>query len=128
MMAHDVRALLTDLPVLRISASTNEDDAMGAMRSLGEFDGSMVGAVRFEGDTPWEWHPTDELLVVFEGSVRLTVLEDGGPLEATLRAGSVAVVPARRWHRQSSPRAGVLFVTPPGGRTRPLGEGPPGPE
>jgi len=44
---------------------------------------------------------SDELLQVFEGQLDLTLLTEVGPVEATLRPGSVFVVPRGVWH---SPR------------------------
>jgi quercetin dioxygenase-like cupin family protein len=74
---------------------------------------STVGVGRFSVQTPWERHPDDdELLHILEGEVQLTVLNDDGPIEATVRAGSIFVVPRALWHRQlARTTATVLFMT-----------------
>jgi quercetin dioxygenase-like cupin family protein len=112
--AHDVRAALDDLPELAITSRTTEEDAAVAMRTLTPFNQCTLGAVRFSGQTPWERHPDgDELLHVLEGEVEVTILTDGGPVHATVRAGSVFIVPRGLWHRQLARLAvALLFATP----------------
>jgi len=52
------------------------------------------------GAGPWEMHPdTDELLFVLEGSVTVELFDAGGNELVPLHAGSLVVVPRRRWHR-----------------------------
>lgn len=113
MNAHDLRALLGDLPCLEVTRDTSDEAAMAAIRPLGMLNQTMLGLVRFSGLTPWEIHPDgDELLHVLEGSVEVTVLTDDGPYRETLRTGSVFVVPRGLWHRQHAhPHAGLLFAT-----------------
>ena len=72
MIAHDIRATLKDLPLLAITPSTTEEDAMAAERKLASFNQCMVGLVRYVGQPPWERHPGgDELLHILEGEVDL---------------------------------------------------------
>lgn len=114
--AHDVPALLDAVPHLDVTAGTTDDQAVAAMHPLDQLNGSLVGLVRFSGLTPWEVHPDgDELLHVLEGEVEVTVLAASGPevTRATLREGSVYVVPAGLWHRQHArPAVALLFSTP----------------
>lgn len=113
MEPQDVPATLAGLAELRVSAATTALEAAAAMRVLTHFNDCIVGTVRFSGQTPWERHPADELVYVIEGSVDVTVLLDDGAHDATLSAGSVLVVPARRWHRQAPrPAVSLMFVTP----------------
>lgn len=71
-------------------------------KSLGSFDGCALGVARFSEHPLWERHPAgDEMLQVIEGELDLTVLTGTGPVEMTLRPGSVFVVPRGLWH---SPR------------------------
>jgi mannose-6-phosphate isomerase-like protein (cupin superfamily) len=51
----------------------------------------------------------DELLQVFEGELDITVLTGRGPIEATLRPGSVFVVPRGLWH-SPRPRGTVTMM------------------
>lgn len=114
MKAHDIHAALSDLPELAITPSTTEEDAAAAMRMLTPFNQCTLGVVRFSGQTPWERHPDgDELLHVLEGEVDVTVLTNGGPVHATVCAGSIFVVPRGQWHRQLARlAAALLFATP----------------
>jgi len=114
MKAHDIRAALSGLPELTITSSTTEEEANAAMQEIASFNQCMVGLVRFSGQTLWERHPDgDELLHVLEGAVDVTVLTDGEPVQATVHAGSVFVVPRGLWHRQlPRPAVTLLFATP----------------
>lgn len=65
---------------------------------------------RFSTHPLWERHPvSDELLQVFEGQLDLTLLTEDGLVEATLRAGSVFVVPRGVWH-SPRPRGQVTML------------------
>ena len=93
MQAHDVRAALDAIP-----AGATGADAFSRVETFGH-GGIFVG--RFSGQSPWERHRNgDELVHVLEGEVDITVLTDGEPVRATLRAGSIFVVPQGLWHRQ----------------------------
>jgi quercetin dioxygenase-like cupin family protein len=109
----DVFEELRSLGLLSIGADTTEDDAGAAMRILAAFDRFMVGLVRFEGETPWERHPADELLHLLEGEVEVTLLPPSGSAQrVTIRTGSLFVVPTGLWHRQLARKpAALLFVT-----------------
>jgi quercetin dioxygenase-like cupin family protein len=112
MVAHDVSEALRGVGLLSIGAATTEADAAAAMRVFEGFNNCMVGLVRFEGETPWERHPDDELLYVLEGDIEVTVLAADGTRRIALRPGSVFVVPKELWHRQLSRKpAALLFVT-----------------
>jgi mannose-6-phosphate isomerase-like protein (cupin superfamily) len=114
MQAHDIRDALKGVGVLAITPAMTEEDAMAAMRPIGTFNQCLLGLTRFSGQTPWERHPGgDELLQVLDGDVDVTVLTDEGRMHATLRPGSVCVVPSGLWHRQHAVRGvALLFATP----------------
>jgi quercetin dioxygenase-like cupin family protein len=114
MKAYDVSAALHDLPLLTITSSTTEEDAVAAERRLASFNQCMVGLVRYSGQPPWERHPDgDELLHVLEGEVDLTILTDGGSVRQTVSAGSVCIVPQGLWHRTFARSAvTLLYMTP----------------
>jgi mannose-6-phosphate isomerase-like protein (cupin superfamily) len=114
MVAHDIRAALARVPELVITEHTTDREAFESIAELGRLNQCLVGVTRFRGLTPWERHPDgDELLHVLEGEVDVTVLTDGGPVEARIAAGSVFVVPRGLWHRQlPRPRVTLLFATP----------------
>jgi quercetin dioxygenase-like cupin family protein len=114
MTVHDIPAASKGLRELVIKPGIAESDAEASMQFLGPFNQCSLGVVRFSGRTPWERHPDgDELLHVLEGEIDVTVLGDGGPAHAALRAGSVFVVPRGLWHQQFAPAgAALLFATP----------------
>jgi mannose-6-phosphate isomerase-like protein (cupin superfamily) len=111
-----VPSALAALPELRVSSTTTSAEAAAAIRALADFNGCMVGIVRFSGQTPWERHPGDEMLYVVDGAVDVTVMFDDGAQHTTLTTGSVFVVPSGRWHRQEPrPLVSLMFVTPAAG-------------
>jgi quercetin dioxygenase-like cupin family protein len=93
---------------------TTFEEAMTAHRMLGAFNQSRIGLVRYCGEVPWERHlEGDELLYVLEGTLDLKVLSEGEPIQTTLRAGSIFVVPKGLWHRSIAPSmVTLLFSTP----------------
>ena len=101
MEAHDIRTALTRL----------DGDAPAAFSRLDSFNHGGLFLGRFSGRSPWERHlHGDELLHIIEGEVDITILTEGDPVNATLRAGSVFVVPQGLWHRQVA-RAPVTMLT-----------------
>jgi mannose-6-phosphate isomerase-like protein (cupin superfamily) len=95
MEAHDVRAALDGQPIW-----TTEDGTVSFWR-LASFNDGMVWVGRYSGESPWERHlDADEFLYVVEGEFDVIVLTDGRPVETTVRAGSIFVVPRERWHKQ----------------------------
>jgi mannose-6-phosphate isomerase-like protein (cupin superfamily) len=126
MIVHDIRAALKDLPLLTITASTTEQDAMAAERKLASLNQGIVGLVRYLGQPPWERHPGgDEMLHILEGEVDLTILTDGGSVHEVARAGSVCVVPRGLWHRTLAREAvTLLYMTPAEGNEHSFAEDP----
>jgi mannose-6-phosphate isomerase-like protein (cupin superfamily) len=92
-----------------------------------DFNGCTIGVAR-EWPPHWEMHPAgDELLHVLEGEVKVEwVLASGGRRRATVRAGSLFVVPRGLWHRPTpSQRTVMLYVTPGEGTEATFDEAPP---
>lgn len=114
LVAHDVSAVVCDVPELAIGPQTTAADADAAVRSLTRLGPCTLGVMRYSGLTPWERHPDgDELLHVLDGAVDLTVLTDAGPRQAQLEAGSIFVCPKGLWHRQlPRPVVTMLYGTP----------------
>lgn len=114
LVAYDLRAVLRDLPELKITPDTTEEDADAAVRKLTTLGPCTLGVVRFSGLHPWERHPAgDELLHALDGAVDMTVLTDDGAVQTTLRAGSIFVCPRGLWHRTlPRPVVTMLFGTP----------------
>jgi quercetin dioxygenase-like cupin family protein len=113
MKACDIRAALERAPELTITSSTTAREADAAFPKIASFNQGGIFVGRFSGRTPWEWHPADELLYVLDGEVDVVVLTDDGPVQATVSAGSIFVVPGEMWHRQIARSAvTVLGATP----------------
>lgn len=112
--AHDLGAVMSDLPLLTIDDTTTEAEADAATRSVARLGPCTLGMMRYAGLTPWERHPDgDELLHVLEGAVDITVLTDDGPRQVSVEAGSVFVCPQGLWHRQlPRPAVTMLYGTP----------------
>ena len=112
--AIDLHATAGSLTEMAIEAGRTRAEAAGSMSFLGPFNQCTLGLVRFSGQTPGERHPGgDELLHVLAGEARVTLLGEGGRTDATLRAGSIFVVPRGVWHRQvASAGVTLLFATP----------------
>lgn len=107
---YDLRAAQRDLPYLAITTSTTGEEADAAVRNIMAFNQLTLGLMRFSGQTPWERHPGgDELLYCLDGEVEITTLTDDGPVQRTLRAGSVFVCPQGLWHRQFPRRAATIL-------------------
>ena len=97
-VVYDIKTIVADLP------------SRGRGRVLSSFNGCTFGVAKFSSHPLWERHPaSDELLQVFEGALDLTVLADSGPIEVTLRPGSVFVVPRGLWH-SPRPRGSVCML------------------
>jgi mannose-6-phosphate isomerase-like protein (cupin superfamily) len=87
----------------------------GEFVNLGSFNKGHVGVFQAsDGQSPWERHPHDEeLLFVLEGEVIITILTEDGPVDTTVKAGSLIVVPRNHWHRHTHPGHMVeLYLTP----------------
>ena len=110
--ARSIGAALKKVPELIITDETTGADADAAVAPLGSFGEWQLGAMRYTGQTPWERHPdADELLYAIDGRVDVTVMTDDGPVERTLRKGSIFVCPQGLWHRQYAHKATMLYGT-----------------
>ena len=73
--------------------------------------GIFVG--HYAGDSAWERHPEEEIVIVLEGETTLFLAAADGEARHALGALDMLVVPKGVWHRFATP-AGVkiLSVTP----------------
>ena len=111
MEAHDLGAALNRLAPLTITSGATEADGQAAFARLDTFNHGGLFIGRFVGQSPWERHlHGDELLHVLEGEIDITILTEADPVRATLRAGSVFIVPQGLWHRQLA-RTPVTLLT-----------------
>jgi len=110
--AVDIWKALTGLPVLRNRRpDTPEQQAASAYATLAETRNSGVFARSFQGEGAWERHRHgDELVQIFDGETRLTILTESGRTELNMKAGMVTVVPQGCWHKFNAP-TGVTVQT-----------------
>lgn len=112
MKFNNPQAISNELPLVEISTTTTEEEAMSAVQIFNQFEGFMVGVIHFSGLTPWECHTQDELLYVLEGAVEVILWRENGPEVVAVPTGSVCVVPKGVWHRQlPQPRVRLMFIT-----------------
>jgi uncharacterized cupin superfamily protein len=104
MRTYDIRATM-ELPPAFVTPDGRASFWIGA-----PFNNGMISVGRFSGQSPWERHPDgDELVHVLDGEVEITVLTDKGPVQTTVSAGSVFIVPKAHWHRQLARHAVTQF-------------------
>jgi PhnB protein len=101
-IVHDVRAALSDLP----------DMSMRFLDSVN--DNHLLIVSRGDKRTHWERHlGGDEMIYVMDGETDIVTLTDGGPVEATIHAGSMFICPEGLWHRLTPrPFVSALYLTP----------------
>ena len=113
---------------MRAHPLTATVDALDEMefRTLEQFNRGTAGVFWCgAGTSPWERHPDDdELLHVIEGEVVIRVLTDSGPVDTTVGAGSVFVVPRGLWHRHQVPERLKEFYVTPGATEHSMAEDP----
>lgn len=109
MKAHDLQA------AVKAPASWMSEGEDASFWILESFNKRSVWAGRYSGQSPWERHlDGDELLYVIEGEAVITLMTDGGPVETTLHAASVFVVPKGLWHRVLAHQVVIQFGATPG--------------
>jgi mannose-6-phosphate isomerase-like protein (cupin superfamily) len=84
-------------------------------REFAHLNRCAVGVFRTPQDSwLWECHPDgDELLYILEGELEMTLLRESTSEQASLRPGSLFVVPKGVWHRPyAKTDVRLLYVTP----------------
>jgi mannose-6-phosphate isomerase-like protein (cupin superfamily) len=84
-------------------------------REFATVNGCAVGVFRTPQDSwLWERHPDgDELLYILQGELEMTLLRESISEQASLRPGSLFVVPKGVWHRPyAKTDVRLLYVTP----------------
>jgi PhnB protein len=109
---HDLRAALREVPHLTITDETTGEDADAAVNHVAKVGKLSIGVMSYTGQTPWERHGADELLLALDGELEITVLTDEGPVKRKLRAGEAFVCPQGLWHRQFAEKSvSMLYGT-----------------
>lgn len=75
-------------------------------------DGGIFIA-HFGGESAWERHGADEVVMVLDGQTTLSLIVDGATVELSMSAMQLVVVPADTWHRFHAPdRVQIMTITP----------------
>ena len=78
---------------------------------LGSFDEGDITIGRWSGQSPWERHAEgDELFLVLEGEVEVTLLDDSNSTRVAVPKGSIFVIPRDTWHRIVAHGITTLFT------------------
>jgi len=111
----DLNAELAKLTMFRgMTPQSTMEERRGSGASLASYRDGVLFAGRFAGTCHWEAHPADELVHILDGAAMLElVCDDGPPRSFPLRAGSIAVVPTRAWHRFHAPERVTLMTATP---------------
>ena len=110
MEPHSLPEIGESLQELVLSKATTPQQHDASVRVLENFNTCMAGVIRFSGESPWERHPEDELLLVLDGEVDITLRgEDGSTRTRSLRPHSLFVVPRGLWHRQNAEQGVTLM-------------------
>src|SRR5436305_12489284 len=112
----DLNAQAEKLTMFRgLTPQTKRAERKGSAAQLGPYRDGILIAGKSAGTSHWETHPEDELVHVLDGTKTLEIIcDDGPPKSFVLRAGVIAVVPQRSWHRfYSAAGATPSRATPP---------------
>ena len=111
----DLTAELAKLTMFRgLTPQTKRAERGGSGTQLGPYRDGILIAGKSAGTSHWETHPEDELVHVLDGTKTLEIIcDDGPPKSFVLRAGMIAVIPQRAWHRfHSSEGVRLMTATP----------------
>jgi mannose-6-phosphate isomerase-like protein (cupin superfamily) len=111
----DLNAELAKLTMFRgrTPRSTMADRKGSGARLASYRDGALF-TTKFAGKGHWESHLTgDELIHTLDGTATLEIVREDGPQSFALRAGMIAVIPQRAWHRFHSPEGVTLMTATP---------------
>lgn len=85
----------------------------GWAATVSDYRDGGVFIVHWAGESEWERHIADEVVMVLDGSTTMTLLIDGEEHEHTLGPMEMIVVPEDTWHRFVTPESvKVLAVSP----------------
>lgn len=94
--------------------TTTAQEAKDAFKLLSPYEEGGIFVGHWAGNSEWERHTAgDEIVMVLDGTTRISFITDDTELAATLRTGEFVVVPQGTWHRFETPEGvKVLSVTP----------------
>ncbi|MEM7322929.1 MAG: cupin domain-containing protein [Actinomycetota bacterium] len=90
-----------------------EDAGPRWLDTLGTYRDGGIFIVHYSGDSAWERHVADEVVMVIDGETTMTLVIDGAATEVLMTSMQMVVVPADTWHRFHTPdRVQVMTITP----------------
>ena len=114
----DLNAELAKLTMFRgRTPQSTMADRKGSGGRLAPYRDGALFTTKFAGKGHWESHLTgDELIHILDGTATLEIVGDDGPQPFGLRAGMIAVIPQRAWHRFHSSEGVTLMTATPSPR------------
>lgn len=81
--------------------------------TLASYRDGGIFIVHYAGESEWERHPADEIVMVIDGATTVTLLIDGERHAVPMTSMQLVVVPADTWHRFDTPDGvRVMSITP----------------
>ncbi len=81
--------------------------------TLADYRDGGIFIVHYAGDSAWERHTADEIVMVIDGETTMTLIVGGTAIDFSMSSMQLIVVPAETWHRFHTPdRVQVMTVTP----------------
>src|SRR6266446_165611 len=112
----DLNAELAKLTMFRgRTPQSTMADRRGSSARLAPYRDGGLFITKFAGKGHWESHiPGDELIHIVDGTATAEIVGADGPPQAfELRAGMIAVIPQRTWHRFHAPEGVTLMTATP---------------
>ena len=107
----DVLADLTFLPDR--TPSSTESETAAAFATLADYREGGIFVGHYAGNSAWERHIEDEVVMVLEGETRLFLNLPEGVATHSLKALEMVIVPKGVWHRfETAVGVKILTVTP----------------
>lgn len=109
----DVSVALSGLEFLPNRTPETAETEENWTATLSTYRDGGIYIVHYAGQSEWERHVADEIVMVIEGSTTMTMLIEGDEHEHTLGSMQMIVVPQRTWHRFVTPGgAKIMTVSP----------------
>lgn len=110
----DVSEALAGLGFLANRTPADVDEAgENWVGTLSDYRDGGIYIVHWAGESEWERHGADEVVLVLEGSTTMTLIHGGQEHEHTLGSLQMVVVPENTWHRFVTPDAVKLMTVTP---------------
>ncbi len=92
---------------------TAASQALPWLDTLASYRDGGIFIVHYAGESEWERHPADEIVMVIDGATTMTLIVDGERHQVPMTPMQLIVVPAEVWHRFDTPDgARIMSITP----------------